>query len=90
VFPGLQVSDGEIAVDDTDGKILGSSEERKNAVLAEGGTDELLLGRKLLCYLVLADFFLSGGRSSHELQEFDILEKDDEQAVTAGYLLQEW
>ena len=58
-------------------------------MLAKGGTDELLFASKLLGDFLLAALLCREGLFVDEIGNFCIFKEYDEQAVAAGYLLEE-
>ena len=56
----------------------------------ESGTDKLLFSDELFGNLVLTTLFVGSGGRGNELLQLDVVEEDDEQAVAAGNLQEEW
>ena len=54
----LKRANGEIAVDDIDGQRMRRGKQREDAMLAQGGTDKLLLSGKFFGDLVLTAFLI--------------------------------
>ena len=73
--------DFEVAVDDVDGEAVGGGEEREDALLLQGGEDELLLAGDFLGDDLLIILFAVEGLLLDELAELAVGEEDDEQPM---------
>ena len=85
----LKRADGEIPIDDINSQRLRRSEQREDAMLAQSGTNKLLLGSKLLGNFMLTAFLIITDGRLDELLQLYVLKEHDKQTVATSYLLEE-